>query len=76
MAAFLARAIFCPRAANELSYHQAVNGLVEGTFIPNIYNAEVKALFEEAIAIFEVHEEIAASLVEDVRVQVTTDTMK
>ena len=32
-------------AANELAYHQAVNDLVENTMIPNIDNAEVKALF-------------------------------
>ena len=38
-------------AANELGYHQAVNGLVEGTFIPNLQNPEVKALFEEALVI-------------------------
>ncbi|NNE84402.1 MAG: DUF4142 domain-containing protein [Alphaproteobacteria bacterium] len=58
-------------AANELAYHQAVNGLVADTFIPNIDNAEVKALFEEALAIFKVHEETAATLVEDVRTKVT-----
>ena len=61
-------------AANELAYHQAVNGLVEGTFIPNIDNAEVKALFEEAIAVFEVHQDAAAALVDDVRAQVTANT--
>ncbi len=53
-------------AANELAYHQAVNGLVAGTFVPNIDNAEVKVLFEEAIAIFKIHEDNAAALVEDV----------
>ena len=31
-------------AANELAYHKAVKNLVEATFIPNIENAEVKAL--------------------------------
>ena len=39
-------------AANELAYHQAVNDLVENTMIPNIDNAEVKALFEEGLKIF------------------------
>ena len=43
-------------ASNELSYHRAVNGLVEKTFIPNIQNPEVKALFEEALLIFKTHE--------------------
>ena len=32
-------------AQNELAYHQAVNSLVANDFIPNIENAEVKALF-------------------------------
>ena len=39
-------------AANELAYHQAVNNLVETAFIPNIENAEVKALFEAGLKIF------------------------
>ena len=50
-------------AANELGYHQAVNGLVEGTFIPNLQNPEVKALFEEALAIFKAHEKHAENMV-------------
>ncbi len=50
-------------AANELRYHQAVNGLVEGTFIPNIDNAEVKALFEEGLKTFKVHEGHAEMMV-------------
>jgi putative membrane protein len=61
-------------AANELAYHQAVNELVAGTFIPNIDNAEVKALFEDAIALFEVHEEAAAALVEDLHAPVTANS--
>ena len=36
-------------AENELGYHKAVNDLVENTFIPNIDNAEVKALFEAGL---------------------------
>jgi putative membrane protein len=50
-------------AENELAYHQAVNGLVEGTFIPNIENPEVKALFEKALAIFKAHEKHAEMMV-------------
>lgn len=50
-------------AGNELGYHRAVNSLVEGTFIPNIQNAEVKALFEEALAIFKAHEAHAGMMV-------------
>ncbi len=50
-------------AENEHGYHKAVNGLVENTFIPNIENAEVKALFEDALAIFKAHQEHAAMMV-------------
>ncbi len=44
---------------NELAYHKAVNELVSGAFIPNIDNAEVKALFEDALIIFQAHETLA-----------------
>jgi len=50
-------------AKNELGYHQAVNGLVEGSFIPNIENAEVKALFQKGLAIFKMHEQHAEKVV-------------
>ena len=50
-------------AANELAYHQAVNALVAETFIPNIDNAEVKALFEKGLAIFREHEQHAEMMV-------------
>ena len=50
-------------AENELAYHGAVNDLVEKTFIPNIENSEVKALFEEALAIFTAHEKHAEMMV-------------
>jgi len=50
-------------AENELAYHQAVNGLVEGAFIPNIENPEVKVLFEKALLIFKVHEKHAEKMV-------------
>ena len=44
-------------AQNELEYHTAVNDLVENTFIPNIENEEVKALFETGLTIFKGHQE-------------------
>jgi putative membrane protein len=50
-------------AENELGYHQAVNALVGKTFIPNIENAEMKALFVQALAIFKAHEGHAESMV-------------
>jgi putative membrane protein len=51
-------------AENELAYHQAVNGLVVGTFIPNIDHPDVKALFEEAAVIFKAHERHAEMMVD------------
>jgi len=47
---------------NETRYHQAVNGLVANTFIPNIQNAEVKQAFQGALAIFQGHQRHAESL--------------
>ncbi len=54
-------------AENELAYHKAVNGLVEHTFIPNIENAEVKALFQQGLDIFKVHEGHAEMMVKAVK---------
>jgi putative membrane protein len=54
-------------AENELAYHKAVNELVGNTFIPNIDNAEVKALFEAGLQIFKAHEGHAAMMVEAVK---------
>lgn len=53
-------------AENELAYHKAVNDLVGNTFIPNIENAEVKALFEAGLEIFQAHEGHAEMMVEQV----------
>lgn len=50
-------------AANELAYHRAVNDLVENTMIPNIDNAEVKALFVQGLEIFKAHEGHAEMMV-------------
>lgn len=54
-------------ATNEFAYHQAVNELVANTFIPNIENAEMKALFEQALEIFRMHEEHAEKMVESLQ---------
>ena len=53
-------------AENELGYHKAVNGLVGDAFIPNIENAEVKALFEVGYGIFKAHENHAEMMVKAV----------
>jgi len=54
-------------AENELGYHQAVNNLVENAFIPNIENAEVKALFKQGLAIFKGHEKHAEMMVSSLK---------
>lgn len=43
-------------AGNELGYHRAVNDLVANSFIPNIENDEVRALFKAGLEIFRAHE--------------------
>lgn len=54
-------------AKNELAYHKAVNNLVENAFIPNIENAEVKALFKAGLRIFKAHEKHAEMMVEGLK---------
>lgn len=54
-------------AENELAYHKAVNDLVENAFIPNIENAEVKALFEAGLKIFKAHEVHAEMMVKSLK---------
>lgn len=54
-------------AENELAYHKAVNELVENTFIPNIDNGEVKALFEAGLKIFKAHEHHAEMMVKKLK---------
>lgn len=54
-------------AENELGYHKAVNNLVANAFIPNIENAEVKALFKAGLKIFRVHEGHAAMMVKGLK---------
>lgn len=50
-------------AANELAYHQTVNHVVGDAFIPNVENAELKALLGQALATFQAHEEHARQMV-------------
>ena len=54
-------------AENELAYHKAVNDLVANAFIPNIENAEVKALFEAGLKIFKAHEGHAEMMVKKLK---------
>ncbi len=50
-------------AKNELQYHRAVNDLVANSFIPNIENEEVRALFKTGLEIFRAHESHAEKMV-------------
>lgn len=50
-------------AANELAYHQAVNGAVEGTLIPAAQNEKLKSLLLSALKTFKVHERHAQDMV-------------
>ena len=54
-------------AANELSYHKAVNNLVANSFIPNIENSEVKSLFKAGLKIFRTHEGHAEMMVKKLK---------
>lgn len=47
---------------NEVSYHEAVIGVIEKTLIPNTKNAELKSLLESAGPIFTSHLEHAKHL--------------
>lgn len=50
-------------ATNELAYHQTVNKVVGEAFIPNVENAELKALLGQALDVFKAHEQHAADMV-------------
>lgn len=52
--------------ANEVKYHQLVNGALAGTLIPGAANTELKSLLESGLALFKEHqthaEHLAASV--------------
>lgn len=50
-------------AENELAYHKAVNEALEKTLIPAAHNAELKALLETGLKIFQGHQQHAEMLV-------------
>lgn len=53
-------------AENELAYHHTVNHVVGDAFIPNVENADLKALLGQALATFKAHEQHAAEMVKEV----------
>lgn len=50
-------------AANEVAYHQTVNGALASTLIPDAKNAELKSLLETGLKLFQEHEQHAEHLV-------------
>lgn len=54
-------------ADNELAYHKFVNGAVEKVFIPNSQNAELKALLQAGLKIFQAHEGHAEMMVKGLK---------
>ncbi len=53
---------------NEVAYHKTVNGALKDTLIPDAQNAELKALLQTGLTLFEAHqahaEHLAMSLAE------------
>jgi len=49
-------------AKNEVAYHQAVNGALEGTLIPSADNSELKSLLETGLTLFTEHQHHAEHL--------------
>lgn len=51
--------------ANEVAFHNTVNGALETTLIPSAQNAELKALLETGLKIFQGHEQHAEMVAKD-----------
>jgi putative membrane protein len=47
---------------NEVAYHKVVNQALSDTLIPNAQNAELKALLERALKLFQAHQQHAETL--------------
>lgn len=52
---------------NEVAYHRTVNEALRGTLIPSADNAELKALLERGLALFQEHQAHAEQLARHVR---------
>lgn len=52
---------------NEVSFHRTVNEALRGTLIPGARNAELKALLERGLALFQEHQAHAEQLARHVR---------
>jgi putative membrane protein len=47
---------------NEVAYHKTVNAALSDTLIPNAQNAELKALLEKGLVLFQAHQKHAEQL--------------
>ena len=54
-------------AQNEVAYHQTVNSALEKTLIPGANNAELKALLQTGLKLFQGHEQHAEHLVTELK---------
>jgi putative membrane protein len=54
-------------AANEVAYHEAVNGALESTLIPSAQNPQLKSLLEAGLKIFKEHQKHAEHLVDELK---------
>ncbi|MGQ0443628.1 MAG: DUF4142 domain-containing protein [Beijerinckiaceae bacterium] len=54
-------------AANEVAYHEAVNGALSSTLIPAAQNAQVKKLLETGLKLFKEHLKHAEHLVSELQ---------
>jgi putative membrane protein len=48
---------------NEVAYHKVVNAALSDTLIPNAQNAELKALLQSGLGVFQAHQKHAEKLV-------------
>jgi putative membrane protein len=53
--------------ANEVAYHQTVNGALETTLIPSASNPELKSLLETGLKIFQGHEQHAEKVAAELK---------
>jgi putative membrane protein len=54
-------------AANEVAYHEAVNGALESTLIPSAQNGQLKSLLETGLKLFKEHQKHAEHLVDELK---------
>ncbi|MGC2224060.1 MAG: DUF4142 domain-containing protein [Methylocella sp.] len=54
-------------AANEVAYHEAVNGALESTLIPSAQNPQLKSLLETGLKLFKEHQKRAEHLVDELK---------